>query len=70
MTSFPPPAGFAGSENTEWDGFSYYERECTSEEIELLEATADNEGRADRAEAEAWRDSYFATLRSGLRGSA
>jgi len=70
MTSFPPPAGFAGSENTGWDGFSYYERECTSEEIELLEATADNEGRADRAEAEGWRDSYFATLRSGLRGSA
>ena len=38
MTTFPPPPGFDGHENRRWDGFNYYERACTPEEVELIEA--------------------------------
>ena len=38
MTTFPPPPGFDGYESRAWDGFNAYERECTREEAELLDA--------------------------------
>lgn len=71
MTTFPPPPGFDGHENRRWDGFNYYERACTPEEVELIEAhdaAAEAEEFAElTAEAEAERDAYFASLRTGLR---
>ena len=70
MTTFPPPPGFDGYENREWDGFAYYERACTADEAELLDAhhaaaLADEEAEAT-AFAEAERDSWFAKLRTEL----
>jgi len=70
MTVFPPPPGFDGHQSRPWDGFNYYERACTAEEAELLEAhQADAEAR-ERAEltafAEARRDGFFAMLREEL----
>lgn len=74
MTSFPPPPGFDGLENREWDGFNYYERACTAEEAELLNAhmaSAEAEERAEvTAFAEAERDGWFAKLRAELDASS
>ena len=70
MTTFPPPPGFDGYESRAWDGFNAYERECTREEAELLdahEAAAEAEEQAEiMAEAEAERDGYFAKLGAEL----
>jgi hypothetical protein len=70
MTTFPPPPGFDGYENVPWDGFAWYERACTAEEAELLdahEAAADGAEIAEfTADAEAQRDQYFAKLRTDL----
>jgi hypothetical protein len=70
MTTFPPPPGFDGHETCAWDGFNYYERECTSEEAALLdahEAAAEAEEEAEIiADAEAERDGYFAKLSADL----
>lgn len=69
-TTFPPPPGFNGYENVPWDGFAWYERACTTQEAELLdahEAAADGAEIAElTADAEAQRDQYFAKLRTGL----
>lgn len=66
MTSFPPPPGFEGYQNVEWDGDRWYERACTAEEAELLDAhqaAAEAARRAElTADAEAERDSFFAKL--------
>jgi len=71
MTTFPPPPGFDGYENTAWDGLTYYERACTPEEAQLIEAhqaAAEAEEVAEAtAFAEAERDGFFAKLRSELR---
>jgi hypothetical protein len=70
MTTFPPPPGFAGHEEGSWSADAYYERECTPEEAELLDAHQAAMKAEEEAEltalAEAERDSYFATLRSEL----
>jgi hypothetical protein len=70
MTIFPPPPGFDGHENRPWDGDSYYERECTTEEAELLDAHQAAMLEQERAEvaayAEAQRDRWFAKLRNEL----
>ena len=70
MTCFPPPPSFDGHENRPWDGFNYYERACTAEEADLVEAHAaamEAEERAElTADAEAERDSWFAMLRNDL----
>jgi hypothetical protein len=70
MTCFPPPPGFDGHENRPWDGFNYYERACTAEEADLVEAheaAMEAEERAEiTADAEAQRDSWFAMLREEL----
>ena len=67
MTTFPPPPGFDGYESRPFDGFNYYKRACTAEEIELLEvheATAEAEEKRETTEfAEAERDIFFAGLR-------
>jgi hypothetical protein len=70
VTCFPPPPGFAGHERGTCDGVHCYERACTPEEAELLdanEAAAAAEQAAaaaeDRAEDEALRDSWFAALK-------
>jgi hypothetical protein len=72
MTCFPPPAGFGGHENRAWDGFNHYERACTAEEAELLDAhraAAEAEEYAEvTADAEAQRDGWFDTLREELAG--
>jgi hypothetical protein len=69
VTSFPPPPGFHGFENVPWDGIIWYERACTPEEAELLdadEAAADAKGQMDTGLAEAARDEFFARLRREL----
>lgn len=70
MTTFPPPPGFAGHESGTWDGLAYYERACTPEEAELLDAhqaAAEAEECAElTAAAEAERDAFLATLRGEL----
>ena len=72
MTTFPPPPGFGGHENRPWDGFNYYERECTAEEAELLDANAAaaeaEEYAENTAHAEAERDAWFEKLRAELSG--
>lgn len=70
MTTFLPPPGFAGHESGAWDGFNYYERECTEDEAELLDAHAAAAQAAELAEltadAEAERDRWFGGLRASL----
>ena len=67
MTDFPPPAGFPGSESCEWgEPDETYERECTPEEIALLDADAAAAREAERAEDEALRDSWLAMLKEEL----
>ncbi|WP_156029902.1 hypothetical protein [Sphingomonas sp. URHD0057] len=70
MTDFPPPPGFDGYQSRAWDGFNAYERECTPEEAELLDAhqaAAEAQEQAElAADAEAERDGFLATLRSQL----
>ena len=67
MTDFPPPEGFAGYENTEWGNpGTAYERECTKEEVAILEADAAAALAAERTEEEALRDTWFETLKTEL----
>jgi hypothetical protein len=71
LTNFPPPPGFASYENRPWTGQDfYYERTCTAEEAELLDADLAAAIAADKAEwtayCEAGRDRFFASLRAGL----
>ncbi len=70
MTTFPPPAGFDLQESCAWDGLNWYERACTPEEVELVEAHRVAAEAAERAKAtayaEAQRDSWFAQLRTEI----
>lgn len=63
MTTFPPPPGFDGDESGTFDGFNYYERACTPEEVAMLDAHNAAEDAADRAGQEAARDAFFAGLK-------
>lgn len=67
LTDFPPPADFDGYESCEFDGFNAYERACTAEEAELLDAAIAAEEAAEdadgRAADECRRDAWFAALR-------
>lgn len=69
MTTFPPPPGFDGHESGTWDGLKHYERACTAEEAELLDASLVAEAANDRAEAEAERDCWFEGLRAELKAA-
>ena len=68
ITTFPPPPGFEGYENRAWDGDNYYERSCTAEEAELIEAADAAASAQEQAEltahAKAERDAWFAKLRA------
>ncbi|MGE5564176.1 MAG: hypothetical protein ACM3ZV_12860 [Bacillota bacterium] len=66
MTTFAPPPGFAGVESCPWDGFNAYERECTDEEVALLEASMAVEDASDRAQEDARRELYFSMLRKEI----
>ena len=70
MTAFAPPPGFDGYENVPWDGMAWYERSCTPEEAELLDAHEAAIAAAEQAElkagAEAERDGFFAALRCDI----
>ncbi|HEX5237192.1 MAG TPA: hypothetical protein VFW39_01850, partial [Sphingomicrobium sp.] len=70
ITTFAPPPGFEGYQNIEWDGDNWYERACTSEEAELLDAHQAAVEAAWQAEliahAQAERDNFFAKLRADL----
>jgi hypothetical protein len=70
MTTFPPPPGFDGYESCEWDGLKWYERACTAEEAELLDAHQAGAQAEEYAEltafAEAERDEWFENLRTEL----
>ena len=67
MTSFPPPEGWNGWENRDYDDeseYEPYERACTEEEAALLEAGRAADLAAERAEEAELRDGYFKMLRS------
>ena len=65
MTNFPPPAEFTGYEECDYgDPEQIYERECTPEEVAILEADAARARAAERAEDEALRDEWFELLRA------
>jgi hypothetical protein len=67
MTDFPPPPGFAGYQSGDWDDAGeIYKRECTPEEVALLDGDAARLRAAERAEEEALRDSWFALLKEEL----
>ena len=68
LTDFPPPEGFDGWQSGEW-GERSYERECTAEEIALLDADAEAACAAERSEDEELRDAWFAMLKSELEGA-
>jgi len=71
LTDFPPPPGFTGYESRDYDDDDdrSYERACTAEEIEILEADAAADRAAARAEDEMLRDEWFALLRNEARTS-
>ena len=62
LTSFPPPAGYAGYERGTYDCMQYYERHCTPEEVAALVAHFDAQEAEDRAYHERDRDIFFAAL--------
>jgi len=66
MTNFPPPGGFEGHESGPWDDLDYYERVCTPEEADLLDAHEAAAETEDLAEAEKLRDDWFAEIRREL----
>ena len=70
MTIFPPPPGFDGDQNRPFDALNWYERSCTAEEVELIEAGFEAEAAQEcaelTAEAEAQREKYFNELRAIL----
>jgi hypothetical protein len=67
MTSFPPPAGFTGYEECDWgDPEEVYERECTSEEVAILEADAAADLASERREEVQLRDTWFAMVSEEL----
>lgn len=65
FTDFPPPPGFTGYETCDYDDpDETYERECTAEEVAMLEADAAAARASARAEEEAMRDEWFKLLRA------
>jgi hypothetical protein len=61
MTDFPPPPGFNGYEKREYGSFGY-ERACTPEEAEILEADEAAVESQQLADEEALRDAWFRML--------
>jgi hypothetical protein len=64
LTDFPPPTGYTGYESCDFgDQDERYVRECTQEEVAILEGHAAAERAAERAQDEVLRDEWFALLR-------
>jgi len=66
LTDFPPPAGFDGHESRpydEQDSDQRYQRECTAEEVAILDADDKAARDAERADDEQLREAWFAMLR-------
>jgi hypothetical protein len=64
FTDFPPPAGFTGYESCDYgDPEEEYERECSAQEIEILDADAARAREAGRAEEAGLRDQWLALLK-------
>src|SRR5437868_9626580 len=61
MTDFPPPPNFDGDETREYGDYKY-ERECTPEEAELLDADEAAAEAEEQRENEDLRDAWFAML--------
>jgi len=71
FTDFPPPAGLTGYESCDWgEPDEAYERECTPEEVEILEADAARARAAERSEEEALRDEWLELLRAESSAAA
>jgi hypothetical protein len=66
-TNFPPPADFYGEERGHWSDEDY-ERECSEDECDLLDAARDVQLADQRTEEEAERSMFFAELRAELTG--
>jgi len=69
MTNFPPPEGWDGYQTRDYDDIEDkepYERACTPEEVELLEASEAADRAAERKEDAQVRDEWFDLLRSEL----
>jgi hypothetical protein len=64
VTDFPPPPGFDGWQQGEWPSRNY-QRACTPEEAEILNASEAAADAEELSEAEKLRDDWFALLRSG-----
>lgn len=64
-TAFPPPAGFEGLEEGEYDGLSYYARTLTAAEEDAMDADL----AALRLEEAAKRDRYFGFAGGSARSS-
>jgi hypothetical protein len=64
MTDFPPPPGFTGYQ-TEWNDPDHcYQRECSPEEVELLDRNEAAAEAEERGEDERLRDEWFGLLRA------
>ena len=74
MTIHAPPPDFDGWESCPWDGFNAYQRACTAEEAELLDAheaaMIEQERREIAQIAEKQRDDFFAKLRSDMSAAS
>jgi hypothetical protein len=62
LTDLPPPPSFDAYEQGDY-GDEDYERECTPEEVAILEADRAAEATAERAEDEVLRDAWFQLLK-------
>jgi hypothetical protein len=71
MTDFPPPEGFAGYQSCNWgDPGKIYKRECTPEEVAVLDADAAAAVARQRAEEERLRDEWLELLKAELAEEA
>jgi hypothetical protein len=71
MTDFPPPADFTGYQSCDWgDPTKIYKRECTPEEVAILEADAAADLARQRAEEERLRDEWLALLKAEIADEA
>ncbi|QIK77892.1 hypothetical protein G7077_02140 [Sphingomonas piscis] len=61
LTNFPPPPGFCGYEKGHWRDYGY-ERDCTDEEADLLDANDEAANAEEEVEDAALRDRWFAQL--------
>jgi len=68
MTDFAPPDGYTGYESCEWEHQEkvIYKRECTADEIAILEADEAAAIAAEKSADLAIRDEWFQLLKEGV----